>query len=163
MSNQFQATNNFQLTFPKISDTVLQVQACNIPGLSADYAGVDTPFSELKFPGTKVNYSDFSIKFKLDVNFDSYFDIFNWMMGLYFPETFSQYAHLQTEDLQQKVEADLTLTLLNNSSIPNIRITYFNAFPVLLSEIDLESTAVDNELIDVFASFKYERFKIEKL
>lgn len=160
--NDFLQNTQFQLSFAKIPKTVLKLQSVSVPSLGLSHAEIGTPFSWLKEPDTKVNFSELQVTFKLDENFETYLEIFNWIMGISFPEEFTQHEDLADGD-HKNIFSDATLTVLTNSNIPNLRITFRDLFPTFLSQIDFEVTADDATTIDMAASFEYHLFKIEAL
>lgn len=165
MSNQFQTQNNFQLAFTRLPNVMINLQQCNIPSIQMTHSQVGTPFSFIKEPDTKINYGDFMVSFKLDENFDSYLEIFNWMKGLGFPKDFTQYSNLKGDafNKRENIFSDATLTTLTNASNSNVRVEFQNMFPITLSEIDFSTMLTDANNIDVFASFAYDTFDIYKL
>jgi hypothetical protein len=166
MANDFLQNSQFTLSFLKLPNVVLRLQTCSIPSLGMSHSEVGTPFSWIKEPDTKVTFSEFPITFKLDENFDGYLEVFNWMMGLSFPEDFSQYRDLKGDVPPQdrtNIFSDATLSVLTNANNPNIRVNFVGAFPTFLSQVDFETTNEDAMNIDIAASFEYQRFSIEKL
>lgn len=165
MVNDFLQDSQFTLSFDKLPNATLRLQNCSIPSLGLSHSEIGTPFSWLKEPDTKLNFSEFPITFKLDENFDGYLEVFNWMMGLSFPESFDQYAELKGPEQygRTRIFSDATLTVLTNKNNPNLRVTFRDLFPTFLSQVDFQTTNEDVMNIDVAASFEYHLFKVEKL
>ena len=79
MTESFLTNNQYTLTFPKISKTILTLQQTNIPGIAMTISQVGTPFSNMKEPDTKIMFEDLVCTFKLTENFDGYLEIYNWI------------------------------------------------------------------------------------
>lgn len=165
MANDFLQNNQFSLTFTKAPNLAINLQTCSIPGLGMSHTEIGTPFSFLKEPDTKINFSEFPVTFKLKENFDGYLEIFNWMLGLGFPESFTQYANLKGvgEPTRKNIFSDITLTVLTNKNNANLRVVFKDAFPTFLSQVDFDTQTEDATMIDVAASFEYHMFTIEEL
>ena len=155
--------NQFSLEFSKIVNTTTTLQTCNLPTLSLPKVNVSTPFSKMQEPGDMLTFGDFNVSFKADEHFKSYLDIFNWLNTLGFPKKHEQYSQGLLNSQRKNHVADATLTLLTNSSQPNISISYRNIFPVFLSDINLTTIVTETEYINCQASFAYDYFEIEYL
>lgn len=165
MSNDFLQNNSFTLTIQKTPNVALNLTTCSIPSIGMSHTEIGTPFSWIKEPDTKVNFSELPITFKLRENLDGYLEIFNWMMGLGFPESFQQYADLKgaNEPSRKNIFSDITITILTNKNNPNLRVTFLDAFPTFLSQVDFDTMVDDAVMSDIAASFEYQRFTIEAL
>lgn len=162
MANDFLQNSQFLLSFSKIPSVALNLQTVSVPSLGLSHSQIGTPFSFLKEPDTKVNFSELQVTFKLDENFSTYLEIFNWIMGMSFPEDFEQYANLE-QGSHKNIFSDATLTILTNSNIPNLRIEFRDLFPTFLSQVDLAVNDTDATTLDMAASFEYHLFKIHPL
>ena len=162
MVNDFLQSTQFTLSFAKIPEATLRLQSVSIPSLGISHTEIGTPFSFLKEPDTKVNFSELPVTFKLDENFEGYLSVFNWMMGIGFPKEFPQYASLEAGS-HRSIFSDATLTVLTNSNLPNLRVSFRDAFPTFLSQVDFNTMATDAETLDIAASFEYHLFTVESI
>ena len=91
--------------------------------------------------------------------------IWNWMIGLGFPETWQQYTDfLQTDPIGGNTElskdlSDGTLSILNNSFVPIQTIQFVGLFPISLNTLTLQATATDVNYLICSASFQYSHYK----
>jgi len=137
----------------------------NLPSISLSNVELPTPFKNLEIAGNKLEYGDFNITFRLDQNMAAYFEIYNWMIGLGYPENFGQYAVLKNAATGSKetLYSDATLTILNNDMVPNVEVNFYDLFPVTLAQVDFNVTDSDVNYITLSASFKYRIFHVNKL
>ena len=137
----------------------------NIPSFNLGYAVQYAPFVNIPRPGDKPAYGSFRVTFKVDEDLVNYLEIYNWMVALGFPESYSQYANIarQTQTSGYKIVSDGTLTILNSAQNPNIEVIFQDLFPVDLSDVNF--TTADNTVNYVTATveFKYTLFTINKL
>ena len=162
MDNQkLQTKNSFQLSFDKLPNALLNLQLCPIPSISLSHSAIGTPFSFIKEPDTRLVYSSFDIQFKLSENFAGYLEIFNWINGLGFPESFEQYSDWKgTSGKREKIFSDSSLMIMTATNNPSIRVDFTNMFPTALSEIEFDTTVQDATYIDVSARFEFDYMRI---
>lgn len=165
MVNDFLQNSQFTMSFTKLPNVMLNLQTVSIPSIGLSHQEIGTPFSFIKEPNTKLQYSPLPVTFKLQENLDGYFDIFNWMVGLGFPESFDQYQTLQGDKPTDRTNlfSDAIISILTNKNNPNLRVKFVAAFPTFLSEVPFSTMETDAVMPDVAASFEYQRFTIEKL
>ena len=165
-NNNFSLRNvdTFTLTIPKINNTIITLQRTNIPGLSLPSAIVTNPFTNLKEPGDHIEWDPLRTTFKLDEQFESYIDIFSWMVNLGFPTSHEEYRqNLSVRKERSDLISDGILTLYDNSFNPIIEIVYANIWPTYISDVDLESNPSDDKVLDVNATFNYDYYFIRKM
>jgi hypothetical protein len=140
-------------------------QRANIPGVSTDSADINTPFNVIPFSPDKMTFSEFTLSFLVDEDLTNYLEVFNWMTGHSFPESFDQFKELATKPIMSDsgVFSDGSLILMNSAMNPNYEVTFLNMFPTSLSDISMDVTDASIEYAQCTVSFKYERFKFTKL
>jgi hypothetical protein len=62
------------------------VRRPNIPEISLGTAVQPSYLKNLDVPGEKLQYSDFTMSFLVDENFENYMAVHNWLTGLGFPK-----------------------------------------------------------------------------
>jgi hypothetical protein len=121
-----------------------------------------TPFHNLYITPDKLEYGDFTLTFRVDEEMVSYLELYNWLLGITFPDNFDQYGDLTTRDQGDSsgVYSDATLSILNSSKNVNIEVQFEDLFPVSLSEILMDVKSSDINYVEATASFKYKNFTI---
>lgn len=137
----------------------------NLPDISLGFIELPTPFKIINIAGSKLDYGDFNLTFRLDEDMDTYFEIYNWLLAIGFPEGFNQYRGLSTKEPgdTEQLTSDATLTILKSSMIPNIEVSFEDLFPTGISNIEFTTTDTDVNYITATVSFKYKIFKVRKL
>jgi hypothetical protein len=158
--------SKYILSFPRISATQFFCQAINLPGVSTNPTGFDTPFSNLPIPGDKIQYEPLVIEFLIDEELQSWRVIYEWIYGISFPTEFAEYKNLKdlsrfSQDLKHPQYADAELILLSASNNPKIRIKFVDLFPISLGGISLDLRLDSSHIITASATFKYSRYNIE--
>ena len=137
----------------------------NIPLISLNNVELPTPFKIINIAGNKLDYGDFELTFKLDEDMMTYFEIYDWLIAIGFPENFNQYKGLKEAQrgTPNQLLSDATLTIMTSDMVPNIEVTFEDLFPVSISEINFTTSDVDVNYISATVSFKYKIFHVKKV
>jgi len=145
--------NNFRLLIDKVPTVEYYVQTVNIPGLSFNEtvqpvgAGVDAYFH-----GDKVEYETLNVSFLVDEDLSNYKEMYDWMMGIVPVKDTDDFASLtgsQKNTLSVsgmdgdnlKTTSQITLVTNTNKNIPNRFFKFYDAFPISLGALELQSGA----------------------
>lgn len=144
----------------------------NIPGLSITPASQETPFSELKFPGDTVAFDTFNINFVLDEDMKNWIEIFSWMKGIAFPESYNEYKNWVESNLADNplalahvnengaIYSDITFIMNTNHNTYNREFRFTDCFPVSLSSLEFVHTSPETEKITCAASFAFQTMNV---
>ncbi len=152
-------------------------QAATLPNMVMAEALTANPFLNTPAPGTKISFEPFDIRFRVDEDMNNYQEIYDWFIGLGFPDNFSQYKDIQqsrtggirkttSESNQTKagnIYSDGSLIVLTSNNNANIRIAFFDLFPVALTALEFDVTQTEIAYLEATASFRYRKFTIEKI
>lgn len=137
-----------------------------LPYISLGFVNVPSPFKIIEIAGNKLDYGDFELTFRLDEDMVSYFEIYNWLTAIGFPESFSQFAQLKNSSNSygslETQYSDATLTILTSDLVPNIEVKFQNLFPTSISDINFTATDIDVNYITVTVTFKYQIYHVTK-
>lgn len=150
------------------------IQSVNIPSISLPRTDVPNPFKVFPVGGDHLQFENLNVTFRVDEDLANYREIYNWLCGMGFPDTFDQYKDLASKTFGmnsgnslpgegQSLYSDATLTLLTSAMNPNIEITFIDLFPVGLSQLVFDSRLIDMEYIEATASFAYRKFNINTI
>lgn len=155
----------FRFTLARAPNLNFFATDVNLPSLSLGYVQVPSPFKPIELTGDRLDYGDLQVTFKVDEDFQNYFEIYNWMVALGFPENFDQYRRLEVSPngAKEKIYSDGTLTIMNSGMVPNIEVTFKDLFPSALSDINFTSTDSDVNYVTNTVTFKYQNYTIVKL
>lgn len=155
----------FRLQIKKTPNMNYFVQKASVPDVSLGQADVDTPFTKIPFPGTRLTFGNLQVTFKVDENMQNYLEIYTWLKSIGFPDNFEQYAGIagKTMTSGDGIFSDINLTVLTSAMNPNIEFTFYDCFPVDLSELEFDSTLSDVEYITATVTFANRRFDVKTL
>ena len=133
--------------------------SAKIPQLTLGLASQPTYLKDIDVPGEKLTYGDFTLRFLVDENMENYMAIYDWLVGLGFPETTKQYRDLTTDNADQRdpkeAFCDGTLRILNSNLREVAKVKFTDLFPISLSSLDFDATNSDVQYFTAEASFKY--------
>ena len=122
-----------------------------------------TPAETGDFNADKLEYGDFSVTFRVDEDMKNYLEIHNWLIGIAFPDNFTEHKNLVTRNQGDGsgVFSDATLTVLNSTKNVNVEVTFEDLLPTSISDIQLDVRATDINYSEATANFRYKRFTIK--
>ena len=137
----------------------------NLPQISLGNIELPTPFKIINIAGSKLEYGDFNLTFKLDEDMATYFEIYNWLVAIGFPESFTQYKGLKEAQrgTPNQLVSDATLTIMTSDMIPNIEVNFEDLFPTSIGDINFTTSDTDVNYISATVSFKYKIFHVKKV
>lgn len=158
----------FRFQLSRTPNTNYFVQSVTLPNLSLGQFDLDNPFVKLPVPGTKLDFSPLTMTFIVNEDMDNYLEIYNWLMGLGFPESFQQYSQLANDrpSLNAKstdVYSDGTLLVMSSNHNANLKIVFEEMFPISLTDLTFDSTLSDVQYLSATVTFRYRLYTIEKL
>jgi hypothetical protein len=164
-NKSFLSPLGFNFAIKKLPTTNFFLTRANIPGFSVGVVEAPNPFVKLPIPGDKVQFNELQVTFKVDEDMKNYLEIFNWIMGLGFPDNYGQYANIKGKEKTsgEGIYSDATLTILTSAMNPNMEFTFRNAFPFSLTDLDFNTTSTDVEYLEATVSFRYELFTINTI
>jgi hypothetical protein len=163
----------FKFILTKIPKVDFLCQTAMIPSISMGSAQQPSYLRDIPVPGDKAIFEDLTLRFLIDENMENYLQIYNWIIGLAYPETLEQFANLRKldqipqpvtpNDSYQKFAeySDATLQILNSNFRVNRQIKFKNLFPVSLSTLDFDATNRDYNYFTATATFKYSGYEIQ--
>ena len=156
---------NFKFGIKKLPTTSFFIQSVNIPGIKLGFAEVPTPFIKYPIPGDHVQFSDFTMTFRVDEDMKNYLEIYNWIVQLGFPDSFDQYKLIDGKSATtgEGKLSDGTLEVLNSAKTPKILVTIVDMFPRSLSDIVFDTRDTQNSYAEATAVFKLRKVQIKYL
>jgi hypothetical protein len=161
-NKNFLSPLGFRFTLARAPNLNFNIQDARIPGLQLSQAETPTPFIAIPI-ASHITYSPLSVSFRVGEDMDDYLEIHNWMVGLGSPESFAQYKALKDVEPgnPQTVNSDISLLIMNSSMRPNIKVTFYDAFPISLGDLTFNTTDTDVNYLQCTADFRYLNYKIE--
>jgi|TARA_R110000744_G_scaffold254565_4_gene370162 hypothetical protein len=165
--------NGFKFQVHNIPNVAFFCQGANIPDMTLGFPTQSTPLSDIPYPGDKLTFGDLNIRFLIQEDMTNYTELYNWLVGLGFPEKHSQFGSFikgqgwrtggQNTKKQESIGqvSDASLFVLDSNNNPNMEILFKDAFPIALSGLDFDISGGDSPYFVGIASFKYRIFNIK--
>ncbi len=154
----------------------------NLPGISVDNTTLPTPYKDISIMGEKPTFENLTISFIVDEYLENYISLHNWLTGIGFPQSRSQFSTYR--DITSNTPAaggsnpvdivgksvpdkamysDAFLMILSNKNNPIVEVNFHNVFPTSLSALDFSQAATDVEYLTASAEFSYQVYEINTL
>lgn len=155
----------FSLTIKRAPSVEFFVQKMNLPGMKINSPHFPTPFVNIPESGEHIDFEPLKIIFKVDENLTNYLAIHNWLYGLGKPKRFEEYRELAEEPqfIGYGIKSDISLIILTNIKNPNFAVTFVDAFPYYISELNFDTTQPDIQYLNCAAMFRYTYYTIQKI
>lgn len=157
---------SFRFGIKKLPTTNYFVQKVNLPGILVNPVYQATPFKKVPVPGDHMEHEMLQVTFKVDEYMRNWLEIYGWMVGIAYPDSFNQYSQLAKEIATSNgkgVRSDATLLINSSSNNPILEVTYQGIFPISLSGLDFSSSTPDIDYVQATAFFEIQGHKIKLL
>lgn len=156
--------NGFNFSITKAPAITFFCQEANIPSITLGDPAFETPFTSAPVPGDHLRFDVLMVNFLIDEKMDNYSLIHNWLIGLGFPESYTQYTNLLSEDTTKYDEliknySDATLQILDANNNPIRTITFTDCFPISLESLTFSSTNDDVSYLIGSATFRFTLYR----
>jgi len=149
----------FRFVIKRLPFVTFFTQNVDLPGVSINPVEQGTPFKTLYFTGDRLLYDQFTVTFRVNENMDNYLEIYNWMLGLSFPDNFTQFANL--DESQDGLYSDASVMIMNSGRTANIQYKFKDIFPINLSNISMDTTVGDVDYVTASVTFQIGSYEIE--
>ena len=141
------------------------VQEVNLPSITADNIDSTNPFVKIPISGDHLRFADLRVTFKVDEDLQNWFEIHNWIRSLGFPDNFDEYKKISSLPTVSGdgITSDISLIILNQRRMPIFDVSFRNAFPVSLSDLQFTATETDVNYITASVDFRYILYDVVKL
>ena len=175
----------FRFKIAKLPLVEFFIQSVNLPGITLGSATVVNPLYDYPVPGDKIVYQSLDISFLVDENLNNYKELHDWLTGLGFPKSHTQFADLQATGADKfpgstkgslvagveipaplsegGIYSDATLTILNSKNIAKTEIRFQNVFPTSIGSLSYDVQASDVNYLQTQASFSYINYDIVQI
>ena len=141
------------------------VQQVNLPSISVNFPEQPNPFVHIPISGEHIEFGTLRASFNVDEDMQNWFEVHNWIRNLGFPFEYEEYKKLATapKSSGEGIVSDITLVILNQVKLPAFEITFRDAFPVSLSDLQFDVTEETVNYITASVEFKYVLYDVVKL
>ena len=85
--------NGFKFNIASLPEVEFFCQQVQIPGITFGDPVLANPFANMPIPGDHLTYDLLKVRFLVDENMDNYIAVYNWLIGLGFPQSYQQYIN----------------------------------------------------------------------
>jgi len=156
-NKNFLAPIGFQFAIQRLPNVNYFCTSATIPELSMSETESPTPFIRLPNPGEKLTFGQLSLRFRVDEDMKNFQEIFDWMIGLGYPDEFAQRSAIQTN---YGIYSDASLLITTNQYKPNIDVSFIDIYPTSLSSVEFNIEQGDVEYLNADVTFSYRRYKL---
>lgn len=146
---------SFTFQIDKAPAVTFFCQSVTIPNIHMNFIRQNNPMVASIQPSTEMDFGELNIEFQVDENLKNWMEIYNWMVEIAFPESFSQFN-------ENEVFHDATLTVLTNKENPFYRFNFKDCFPSNLGELEFTTTD-EGTVMTSSVEFAYTRYVPEKI
>jgi len=180
----YSSPTQFKFNIHQLPKVEFFTTSAAVPGISLNNYEQPTPFKNIPIIGDRLTYEDLTISFIVDEYLENYITIHNWMTGIGFPKSRSQFTAFRntgsntpnssaggntdigvvgsaTDD--NAFYSDATLTILSNKNNPIVEVRYADMFPTSLSALEYNQNTSDVEYITANITFKYKLYEMHTL
>ena len=111
-------------------------------------------------------FGGLSLRFAIDEDMKNFKEIYDWLIGLGYPDNFEQRANLQSA-LQQRNEksglvySDGSMIITTAQYQPNILINFIDLYPISIGGLEFSTQSTDIEYLQGSVSFNYRKYTID--
>lgn len=129
----------------------------NVPGLILPATEYATPNLAIPIYGDKVVFNPLTVTFKVDEDLKNYFEIHSWMRALGNADDTNNFAALKAvpQYTGAGLMSEILVSILSSARRSNFNLTYYDCFPVNLSDLNFDATATDLQTITASVEFRY--------
>lgn len=157
--------NGFRFNIAKLPNLTFFAQQVNLPGLTFGDPMQANPFASVALPGDHIVYDTLNVQYLVDAKLENYLAIYNWLIALGFPNSYSQYTNFvnsQSANFYSELAknySDAVLEILTPTNGTAAQIQFVDVFPVSLDSMTFESTNTDVQYLVGNATFRYSYYK----
>jgi hypothetical protein len=165
----------FRFLLDRTPTTEYFIQSTSIPSITLGEYTQDNPFVNIPVPGSKLRFEPVDFTFRVDEDMKNYMEIYEWLTGLGFPESFQQYSNFVTgarnsrptgvvgKESSEDQYSDGSLIIMTSAQNPNVRINFKSMIPISLSALTFDTTFSDVDYLSAQVTFAYTFYDIEKI
>jgi len=161
-NKSFLSPIGFKFVLNKLPHVTYFCTSAEIPDISMGQIDtVENTFIKLPVPGDKLQFGLLNIRFRVDEDLKNFQEIYDWLIGLGYPDNFEQRANI-SRGIQNigEVYSDGSLVVTTASYKPNVEIKFVDMYPVSLSAVPFNIEATDIDYVQADVNFAYRKYEL---
>ena len=161
-NKNFLSSLNLRFLIKRSPEISWFLQEATIPEIILPAVDTPSPFVRIPYGGDHITFEPLTITFKVDEDLKNYLAIHNWLKGLGKPENFQQYADINAKApiTGEGKYCDVSIEILSNNKMPNMTVTFMDAFPTQLTGLKFDVKQTDITYLEATATFRYTVYDI---
>lgn len=157
--------NEFRFYLHRAPYLTFFVQTVDLPTITLPTSDTENPFTTIPYPGDHINWEPLRVEFLVDEDLKGYQEIYHWIRGLGFPESFDEYkeaiVNMRYNNRNEAVFSDISVFTNTGSRNVNIEYQFVDAIPVSVTAPRLSTTNPDQPVVTATATFAYQLFDVK--
>lgn len=161
-NKSFLSPIGFKFVLNKLPHVTYFCTSAEIPDIQMGQIDtVENTFIKLPVPGDKLQFGLLNIRFRVDEDLKNFQEIYDWLIGLGYPDNFEQRANI-SRGIQNigEVYSDGSLVVTTASYKPNVEIKFVDMYPVSLSAVPFNIEATDIDYVQADVNFAYRKYEL---
>jgi hypothetical protein len=154
-NKNFLSPIGFQFAIQRLPNVNYFCTSASIPEISVGEVETQNPFIRLPTPGEKLAFGQLQLQFRVDEDLKNFQEIYDWLIGLGYPDEFQQRANVQAN---YGIFSDASLLITTNQYKPNVDVKFVDLYPTSLSAVEFNIEQGDVEYLNANVSFSYRRY-----
>jgi hypothetical protein len=160
-------TTGFLVSVEKLPEVSFFCNGVELPGVSTTNAELPNPFGHIHQPGDMIDHGQLSLTFTVDEDLMNWLSVYEWFVGITFPETHSQYQALisgpgRSPGKFDNIYSDISIIVLSSHKNPVAEFVFANCIPSSVSGIQLNALDSDVGPAQATVTFDYSHFRVIK-
>ena len=161
MITNYLSPAGFDLSIALLPNVEFFATTVGIPEIAGTPPGLGSPLRQMYNLPDSLLYGDLNIDFIVDENMTSYIELINWLEAIGAPKSSDQYkSWLEREGT---FTSDMTVIIQNSKKNPNMKFTFYDAFPTSIGTLELSLSNADVSPVICSVGMRYESFEIEQI
>ena len=168
-SANFASPLSFKFVVKRLPAVSYFAQSVEIPEVRTPSIRVPSPFGNLPKPGNELEWSPLMLTFKVDERLQNYIELHTWLVATGHPITFDDTKNFIAANpawsprgrggaTAADFVSDATLFVFTGQKNPMIEVNFLDAFPIQVSAVRFDATAVDVAYLECTAVFSYRAY-----
>jgi hypothetical protein len=163
-NKSFLSPIGFKFTIQRLPHVNYFCTSAELPDISMGQIDtVENTFIKLPIPGDKLVFGLLNLRFRVDEDMKNFREIYDWLIGLGYPDNFNQSSALRTGNTllpQGDVYSDGSLIITTSGFQPNIEVRFVDMYPVSLSSMEFNIEQTDVEYLVGTVNFAYRKYEL---
>ena len=161
-NKNFLSPIGFQFSIQRLPHVNYFCTSASLPDITLGQVDtVENTFIKLPVPGDKLVFGALNLRFRVDEDLKNFREIYDWLIGLGYPDNFDQSAAIRTGiQAQGEVYSDGSMLITTASYKPNIEVKFIDMYPVSLSAVSFDIEQEDVTYLSADVNFAYRKYEL---